>query len=118
MRRASVLRSPQPRLPPPLLTSGAQLDFLNGVADNAEVSHEILMGTKAMTKVKSGLVKVVGGGELIRKGLVVKAHAFTASARQAITDNGGQCIVIPSYPVSDKADADAAPAEEAAAPVE
>jgi len=86
------------------------LDNLNAAADNSEVSHETLMTAGAMTKVKSSLIKVVGGGELVRKGLVVKAHAFTASARQAITDNGGQCVVLPAYPVAAGA---AAPAPDA-----
>lgn len=80
----------------------AQLDYLNAASDNSEVSHDTLISAGAMTKTKSRLVKVVGGGELARKGLVVKAHAFTESARQAITGNGGQCIVIPSYTVSEK----------------
>lgn len=80
----------------------AQLDYLNAASDNSEVSHDTLMSAGTMTKTKSNLVKVVGGGVLARKGLVVKAHAFTASARQAITDNGGQCVVIPSYTVSEK----------------
>ncbi|KAJ1620515.1 ribosomal protein L18e/L15P, partial [Pavlovales sp. CCMP2436] len=92
-----------------------KLDYLNKVEDNSEVSYEILMGAGAMTKVKPDLVKVVGGGALLRKGLVVKAHAFTASARQAITDAGGTCVEIPSYGISSKTNEEAAaPAEEAA----
>lgn len=82
--------------------------------DNAEVSYDALLSAGAMTKVKPSLIKVVGGGELSKKGLVVKAHAFTATARQAITDNGGECVVLPPYPVSDKAPAAAAPAAPAA----
>lgn len=67
------------------------------------MTYEALLSAGAMTKVKQGLVKIVGGGELARKGLVVKAHAFTASAREAITSNGGQCVEIPSYPVKAEA---------------
>jgi ribosomal protein L15 len=89
----------------------AQLDYLNNVEDNSEVDYESLVNAGAMTKFKPGLVKVVGGGELSRKGLVVKAHAFTASARDAITSNGGQCVEIPSYPVSTRAEAEAPAAE-------
>jgi len=43
---------------------------------------------------KHGLVKVLGRGELTRK-LTVKAHAFSASARQAIESAGGSVEVIP-----------------------
>jgi len=38
--------------------------------------------------------KVVGGGDLTAKGLTVKAHAFTASAKEAIEANGGNCVVL------------------------
>jgi ribosomal protein L18E len=49
---------------------------------------------------------VVGGGDaLTAKGLTVKAHAFTASARAAIEGNGGTCVVLPKT-----APAEAAPA--------
>jgi hypothetical protein len=52
------------------------------------------------------LKKVVGGGDaLTAKGLTVKAHAFTASARAAIEGNGGTCVVLPKT-----APAEAAPA--------
>ena len=43
---------------------------------------------------KHGLVKVLGRGELTRK-LTVKAHGFSASARQAIESAGGTVEVIP-----------------------
>ena len=42
------------------------------------------------------LKKVVGGPEeYTAKGLTVKAHAFTATARAAIEGNGGTCVVLP-----------------------
>src|SRR3954468_15999279 len=43
---------------------------------------------------KRGLVKLLGRGELTRK-LTVRAHAFSASARQAIESAGGSGEVIP-----------------------
>ena len=46
-----------------------------------------------------------GGDALTAKGLTVKAHAFTASARAAIEGNGGTCVVLPKT-----APAEAAPA--------
>ena len=51
------------------------------------------------------LKKVVGGGALTAKGLTVKAHAFTSTARAAIEGNGGTCVVLPKT-----APAEAAPA--------
>ena len=38
---------------------------------------------------------VSGSEALTTKGLTVKAHAFTASARAAIEGNGGTCVVLP-----------------------
>lgn len=43
---------------------------------------------------KSGLVKVLGRGEL-RRALRVRAHAFSRSAEEAITGAGGSVEVIP-----------------------
>src|SRR5881394_2219975 len=43
---------------------------------------------------KHGLVKVLGRGELTRK-LTVRAHGFSASARQAIESAGGTVEVLP-----------------------
>jgi large subunit ribosomal protein L15 len=44
--------------------------------------------------VHKGLVKVLGRGELTRA-LTVSAHAFSASAEQAITAAGGTVEVVP-----------------------
>jgi len=43
---------------------------------------------------KRGLVKILGRGSLT-KGLTVKAHAFSGSAKQAIESAGGSTEVIP-----------------------
>lgn len=60
---------------------------------NAEVSPEVL---REMGIVKGkGPVKVLGRGEL-SKPLVVKAHAFSASALDKIVAAGGRAEVIPS----------------------
>jgi large subunit ribosomal protein L15 len=45
-------------------------------------------------KEAEGLVKILGNGELTRK-LTVRAHKFSASARQKIEAAGGQIIEIP-----------------------
>ena len=51
------------------------------------------------------LKKVVGGPEeFTAKGLTIKAHAFTASARAAIEGNGGTCVVLPKTAPAEKAE--------------
>jgi large subunit ribosomal protein L15 len=57
-----------------------------------EVTPESLH-TKGLTH-KGALVKILGRGELSRA-LTVKAHAFSRSAAQAITDAGGSVEVLP-----------------------
>ena len=50
---------------------------------------------QAATKSKYHLKKVVVSEEaLTAKGITVKAHAFTDSARQAIEGAGGKCITL------------------------
>ena len=44
---------------------------------------------------KRGLVKILGRGE-ISKGLTVKAHGFSGSAKQAIESAGGSTEVLPA----------------------
>ena len=67
------------------------LDHLEDV-EGTEVSPETLRAKGLVHK--HGLVKVLGRGELT-KSLTVKAHAFSASARQAIEAAGGSVEVIP-----------------------
>jgi large subunit ribosomal protein L15 len=57
-----------------------------------EVTPESLHA-KGLTH-KGALVKILGRGELSRA-LTVKAHAFSRSAAQAITDAGGSVEVLP-----------------------
>ena len=60
--------------------------------DGDEVSPETLRAKGLVHK--HGLVKVLGRGELSRP-LRVQAHAFSASARQAIEAAGGTVSVLP-----------------------
>lgn len=73
-----------------------KLHMLNEVEDNSEVDYHSLQEMGVVTKPKRTrrIFKVVGGDALERKGLVVKAHAFTASARAAIEENGGRCVLM------------------------
>jgi large subunit ribosomal protein L15 len=67
------------------------LDTLEAVGGD-EVSPETLRAAGLVHK--HGLVKVLGRGELSRS-VRVKAHAFSATAEQAITAAGGTVEVLP-----------------------
>ena len=73
-----------------------KLDHLNEVADGSTVDFASLVEAGVVTKANKGIEiqKVVGGADLTKKSLTVKAHAFTESARAAIEGNGGKCIVL------------------------
>ena len=69
------------------------LDDLERLApEGGTVTPEILKESGAVHH--KGLVKVLGRGELTRK-LSVSAHAFSASAREAIERAGGSVTVVP-----------------------
>jgi len=73
-----------------------KLNVLNGCAEGSTVDYASLQEQKFVSKSKFALKKVVSGPEpLTAKGLTVKAHAFTQSAREAIEGNGGTCVVLP-----------------------
>ena len=73
-----------------------KLDKLNSVAEGSTVDYDMLQEQRLVSKSKFNLKKVVSGpGGFTAKGLTVKAHAFTASARGAIEANGGTCVVLP-----------------------
>src|SRR3954468_11750870 len=67
------------------------LDHLEDV-EGTEVTPDTLRAKGLVHK--HGLVKVLGRGELT-KALTVRAHAFSASARQAIEAAGGTVEVLP-----------------------
>ncbi|MDC3417814.1 50S ribosomal protein L15 [Aquibacillus salsiterrae] len=68
------------------------LDALNKFEDGTEVTPELLIETGVVSKLKSG-VKILGNGAIEKK-LTVKAHKFSASAKEAIEAAGGQTEVI------------------------
>ncbi|NLW55342.1 MAG: 50S ribosomal protein L15 [Firmicutes bacterium] len=68
------------------------LERLNSFADGTEVTPELLITNGIIKKLEDG-VKVLGRGELDKK-LVVKAHAFSASATAKIEAAGGKAEVI------------------------
>jgi large subunit ribosomal protein L15 len=67
------------------------LDTLEGFPAGATVDPEALRAKGLVAK--RGLVKVLGRGAL-KNGLTVKAHGFSASAKQAIESAGGTTEII------------------------
>jgi large subunit ribosomal protein L15 len=68
------------------------LDVLNRFEDGTEITPELLLEEGVVSKLKTG-IKVLGKGAIERK-LTVKAHKFSASAKEAIEAAGGQTEVI------------------------
>jgi large subunit ribosomal protein L15 len=69
------------------------LSDLNRFEDGGEVTVEALRARGLATR-KNTPVKVLARGELARKNLVVRAHSFSAKAREAIEAAGGTCNLI------------------------
>jgi large subunit ribosomal protein L15 len=71
------------------------LSTLQNLVDNKkikdEVNQEILIANGLVSK--NDLIKILGQGELSAK-LKVTAHAFSASAKKAIEDKGGETATI------------------------
>ncbi len=68
------------------------LETLNRFEEGTEVTPELLIETGVVSKAKSG-IKILGNGSLNKK-LTVKAHKFSASAKDAIENAGGQTEVV------------------------
>ncbi len=68
------------------------INDLNGYTDGTIVTPEVLLNDRVISKELNG-VKILGKGKLEVK-LTVKAHKFSASAKQAIEDAGGVAEVI------------------------
>ena len=68
------------------------LDTLNRFEDGTEVTPELLIESGIVSNAKSG-IKILGNGTLEKK-ITVKAHKFSASAKEAIEKTGGQTEVV------------------------
>ncbi|WP_010290391.1 50S ribosomal protein L15 [Kurthia massiliensis] len=68
------------------------LDALNRFEEGTEVTPALLLETGIVSNEKSG-IKVLGNGSVTKK-LSVKAHKFSASAKEAIEAAGGNIEVI------------------------
>lgn len=68
------------------------LDTLNRFEEGTEVTPELLIETGVVSNAKSG-IKILGNGTLDKK-ITVKANKFSASAKEAIEQAGGQTEVV------------------------
>ena len=68
------------------------LDKLNLFEEGTEVTPELLLELGVVSKAKSG-IKILGNGTLEKK-LTVKANKFSAAAKEAIEQAGGQTEVV------------------------
>lgn len=71
-----------------------QLDMLNQCSEGSTVDFDSLFEAGVVTKKTAARVKVLGNGEVTVKGLTVKAHGFSSTARAAIEAAGGTCVVM------------------------
>ncbi len=68
------------------------LDVLNRFEEGTEITPELLIETGVVSNEKSG-IKILANGKVEKK-LTVKAHKFSAAAKEAIEAAGGQTEVI------------------------
>lgn len=68
------------------------IETLNRFEKGTEVTPELLLNTRIVRKQKNG-IKILGSGEL-NVSLTVKAHKFSAAAKEAIEAAGGKIEVI------------------------
>lgn len=68
------------------------LAALNRFEDGTEITPELLLEEGVVSKLKEG-IKILGNGAVEKK-LTVKAHKFSASAKEAIEAAGGQTEVV------------------------
>lgn len=68
------------------------IDTLNRFDEGTEVTPELLIESGIVSNAKSG-IKILGNGTLEKK-ITVKAHKFSATAKEAIEKAGGQTEVV------------------------
>lgn len=71
---------------------GVNLELLNRFENGTEVTPELLKDSGLVKKQLAG-IKILGEGKLEKK-LVVKAHKFSQTAKEAIEQAGGSAEVI------------------------
>jgi large subunit ribosomal protein L15 len=71
----------------------AEVNVADLEAFDAEVTPETLVAAGLVRRSKQGAIAILGQGEL-KKALTVKAHRFTAGAKQKIESAGGKVEVV------------------------
>ena len=69
------------------------VDVLNRFENGTEVTAELLLSTRAISKIEKNGVKILGEGNL-EKAVTVKAAKFTASAQEKIEKAGGKAELV------------------------
>ena len=77
----------------------AEVNILDLDRFDGEVTPELLVGAGLIRKSKQSAVVVMGQGE-VTKALTVRAHRFTAGAKQKIEAAGGKAEVIEQHQAS------------------
>lgn len=72
--------------------SVVNVEKLNLFEEGTVVTPELLLKSGIVSKTKSG-IKILGNGKLEKK-ITVKAHKFSATAKEAIEQAGGQTEVV------------------------
>jgi len=74
---------------------GVNLDRIQDMVDNGKIKDTVTLETLIENGVagKNDLVKILGRGELKAK-LNITVHKFTASAKKAIEDAGGEAVTL------------------------
>ncbi len=71
----------------------AEVNIVDLERFDGEVTPEVLVAAGLVRKAKQGAVAILGQGE-VTKALIVKAHRFTAGAKQKIEAAGGKAEVV------------------------
>lgn len=69
------------------------LSSLERFPENAEITPAVFCEAGLIKNARAE-IKMLGGGQLKKTGLIVKAHAFSQPARQAIEKAGGKCVLL------------------------
>ena len=91
-QRGATFQAAMPMGPFRTFTLGVNVRQLESFEDGSEVTPELLLEKRVIRK-KKVPVKILGGGDLTKK-LTVKAHGFSASAREKIERAGGKAVVL------------------------
>ena len=75
--------------------AGVNLDTLQGLVDAGKITDTVDLDVLIANRLvgKNDLVKILGRGELKAK-LTISVHKFTASAKAAVEEAGGEAVTL------------------------